>query len=104
MRKAMVVRASLAGNLDGLVARARFDLAEEELSGWVSRYVQHGVKGLRTTRLQNYRNQEELPSSRSEQDPETAVPDDRRGPGRPPGARNKRTDEVERRYVQRHGD
>ena len=29
--------------------------------------------------------QEELPSSRSVQDPETAVPDDRRGPGRPPG-------------------
>lgn len=55
MRKAMVVRAILAGNLDGLVARARFDLAEEELSCWVSRYVQHGVKGLRTTRLQNYR-------------------------------------------------
>jgi hypothetical protein len=44
-RKAMVVRAILAGDLDGPVARVRFDLSEEELSGWVSRYVQHGVKG-----------------------------------------------------------
>jgi Protein of unknown function (DUF1153) len=55
MRKAMVVRAILAGKLDGLAARLRFDLADEELSGWISRYVEHGVKGLRTTRLQNYR-------------------------------------------------
>ena len=54
MRKAMVVRAILAGDLDRRVARVRFDLAEEELSGWISRYVQHGVKGLRTTQLQNY--------------------------------------------------
>jgi hypothetical protein len=55
MRKAMVVREILAGKLDGLAARLRFDLTEEELSGWLSRYVEHGVKGLRTTRLQNYR-------------------------------------------------
>lgn len=55
MRKAMVVRAILAGKLDSLAARLRFDLAEEELSGWLSRYGEHGVKGLRTTRLQNYR-------------------------------------------------
>jgi hypothetical protein len=54
MRKAMVVRAILAGELDGLAARGRFDLTEEELTGWLSRYVEHGVKGLRTTRLQNY--------------------------------------------------
>ena len=55
MRKARVVRAILAGNLDGLAARLRFDLVEEELSGWISRYVKHGVRGLRTTRLQDYR-------------------------------------------------
>lgn len=55
MRKAMVVRVILAGKLDSLAARLRFDLAEEELSGWLSRYGEHGVKGLRTTRLQNYR-------------------------------------------------
>jgi len=55
LRKAMVVRAILAGKVDGAMARLRFDLAEEELSGWLSRYVEHGVKGLRTTRLQSYR-------------------------------------------------
>jgi hypothetical protein len=55
MRKAMVVRAILADKLDGPAARLRFDLAEEELSGWLSRYVEHGVKGLHTTQLQNYR-------------------------------------------------
>lgn len=51
----MVVRTILAGNLDGLATQLRFDLAEEELSGWISRYVKHGVKGLRTTQSQNYR-------------------------------------------------
>ena len=55
MRKAMVVRAIRAGKLDELAARLRFDLADDELSDWISRYVAHGVKGLRTTRLQNYR-------------------------------------------------
>jgi Protein of unknown function (DUF1153) len=55
MRKAMVVRAILVGKLDELAARLRFDLADNELSDWISRYVEHGVKGLRTTRLQNYR-------------------------------------------------
>jgi hypothetical protein len=54
MRMAMVVRAILAGELDGLAVRGRFDLTEEELTGWLSRYVEHGVKGLRTTRLLNY--------------------------------------------------
>ena len=54
MRKAMVVRAILADKLDSLAARLRFDLAEEELSGWLSLYGEHGVKGLRTTRLQDY--------------------------------------------------
>jgi hypothetical protein len=55
MRKAMVVRAILAGKFDELAARLCFDLADDELSDWISRYVEHGVKGLRTTRLQDYR-------------------------------------------------
>ena len=51
----MVLRAILAGKLDKGTARRRFELAEEELSGWIAVYREHGTLGLRTTRLQQYR-------------------------------------------------
>jgi len=51
----MVLRAILAGKLDKGAARRRFELAEDELSGWIAVYREHGTLGLRTTRLQQYR-------------------------------------------------
>jgi hypothetical protein len=33
----------------------RYELTKEEFSGWERLYERHGVKGLRITRLQNYR-------------------------------------------------
>jgi len=33
----------------------RYELTKEEFGGWERLYERHGVKGLRTTRLQNYR-------------------------------------------------
>jgi len=55
VRKAMVAQAILAGKLHKGTARRRFELAEEELSGWIAVYREHGTLGLRTTRLQQYR-------------------------------------------------
>lgn len=54
-RKAEVVAAVTGGLLTEDQARDRYDLSEEEFDGWKSLYNKHGRKGLRATRLQQYR-------------------------------------------------
>ena len=54
-RKAEVVAAVRGGLLSEDDACRRYSLTREELGGWERLYDRHGVKGLRTTRLQNYR-------------------------------------------------
>ena len=54
-RKAEVVAAVLGGLLTETEALERYDLSEEEFEGWRSLYNRHGRKGLRTTRIQQYR-------------------------------------------------
>jgi hypothetical protein len=54
-RKAEVVAAVHGGLLSAEDACDRYESSKEEFSGWERLYERHGVKGLRTTRLQNYR-------------------------------------------------
>ncbi len=54
-RKAEVVAAVRGGLLSQKEACERYALTEEELTGWSKLYDRHGSKGLRTTRLQQYR-------------------------------------------------
>lgn len=54
-RKAEVVAAVRGGLLSVDDACRRYELSKEEFGGWERLYERHGVKGLRTTRLQNYR-------------------------------------------------
>jgi|SRR5689334_17846083 hypothetical protein len=54
-RKAEVVAAVHGGLLSADDACQRYELTKEEFDGWERLYERHGVKGLRTTRLQNYR-------------------------------------------------
>ena len=54
-RKAEVVAAVHGGLLSADDACERYELSREEFGGWERLYERHGVKGLRTTRLQNYR-------------------------------------------------
>ena len=54
-RKAEVVAAVHGGLLSAEDACDRYALTKEEFAGWERLYQRHGVKGLRTTRLQNYR-------------------------------------------------
>jgi hypothetical protein len=54
-RKAEVVAAVQGGLLSADDACDRYSLTKEEYQGWELLYQRHGVKGLRTTRLQNYR-------------------------------------------------
>ena len=54
-RKAEVVAAVSGGLLSAEDACERYALSEEEFSGWQRLYVRHGTKGLRATRLQQYR-------------------------------------------------
>jgi hypothetical protein len=54
-RKAEVVAAVRGGLLSVEDACGRYELSKEEFGGWEKLYDRHGVKGLRTTRLQNYR-------------------------------------------------
>jgi hypothetical protein len=54
-RKAEVVAAVHGGLLTEEDACRRYELTKEEFAGWERLYERHGVKGLRTTRLQNYR-------------------------------------------------
>lgn len=54
-RKAEVVAAVRGGLLSRSEACERYALSEEELNGWAQLLDQHGTKGLRATRLQQYR-------------------------------------------------
>lgn len=54
-RKAEVVAAVTGGLLSEDAACERYDLSEEEFAGWRQLYTKHGRKGLRATRLQQYR-------------------------------------------------
>jgi hypothetical protein len=54
-RKAEVVAAVSGGLLTRSAACDRYNLTDEEYEGWEKLYARHGVKGLRTTRLQKYR-------------------------------------------------
>ena len=54
-RKAEVVAAVRGGLLDMKDACKRYSISEEEYSGWERLYDRFGTKGLRTTRIQQYR-------------------------------------------------
>lgn len=54
-RKAEVVAAVSGGLLTREAACDRYSLSAEEYETWEKLYSRHGVKGLRTTRLQTYR-------------------------------------------------
>ncbi|MEL6284821.1 MAG: DUF1153 domain-containing protein [Pseudomonadota bacterium] len=54
-RKAEVVAAVQGGLLSRDAAIDRYALSSEEFEGWERLYTSHGTKGLRATRLQDYR-------------------------------------------------
>jgi len=54
-RKAAVVAAVRSGAISLEEACRRYDLSEEEFRAWEEGIATHGVPGLRTTRLQIYR-------------------------------------------------
>ena len=54
-RKAEVVAAVQGGLLSQKEALRRYGLSEEEYAGWERLYSSFGTKGLRATRLQQYR-------------------------------------------------
>ncbi len=54
-RKAELVAAVLGGLLTEDEACERYTISHEEFAGWKRLYDRFGVKGLRTTRVQNYR-------------------------------------------------
>lgn len=54
-RKAEVVAAVEGGLLSLEDARSRYHLSEEEFDGWRRLIAAHGLAGLRTTRVQHYR-------------------------------------------------
>ena len=55
-RKAEVVAAVRGGLLTLKEACERYNLSEEEYACWEKLYERHGSKGLRVTRVQQYRN------------------------------------------------
>jgi hypothetical protein len=54
-RKAAVLNAIANGVLTREEALERYQLSEEELASWQQTYEAHGLPGLRSTRLQQYR-------------------------------------------------
>lgn len=57
-RKEQVVQAVMAGRLTREEACSYYRLSEEEYQSWEDHLSQHGVRGLRVTRLQDYRRHE----------------------------------------------
>ncbi len=55
-RKAAVVAAVRAGRITLEEALSRYQLTEEEYRSWERAFEQHGLPGLRATRVQQYRN------------------------------------------------
>ncbi len=60
-RKAQVVAAVRAGILTFEEACERYRLSEEEFKAWIDLLDHHGVRGLRATRMQEYRPADERP-------------------------------------------
>ena len=58
-RKAQVVAAVRSGLLTFEEACERYTLSEEEFKSWITLLDQHGLRGLRATRMQEYRPAEE---------------------------------------------
>ena len=58
-RKAQVVAAVRGGVLTFEEACERYRLSEEEFKSWMSLLDTHGVRGLRATRTQEYRNHDD---------------------------------------------
>jgi len=54
-RKAAVVTAVRSGRISLEEALQRYQLTEEEYQCWERAFEQHGLPGLRSTRLQQYR-------------------------------------------------
>jgi hypothetical protein len=54
-RKARVVLAVQAGLVDRGEVCDMYDLSEEELESWLCAVKSHGIKALKVTKLQNYR-------------------------------------------------
>jgi hypothetical protein len=54
-RKAKLIEAINDGFIDEAVAMSIHNISQEELSKWRKLYETHGAKGLRATRMQNYR-------------------------------------------------
>jgi hypothetical protein len=54
-RKAAVVSAVRSGGITLEEALRRWQLTEEEYRSWEQAFERHGLSGLRTTRLQQYR-------------------------------------------------
>src|SRR5215472_1675873 len=54
-RKAAVVTAVRSGRISLEEALQRYQLTEEEYQSWERAFDQHGLPGLRSTRLQQYR-------------------------------------------------
>jgi hypothetical protein len=60
-RKAQVVAAVRSGLLTFEEACQRYRLSEEEFKSWMVLLDQHGLRGLRATRVQEYRPAEDRP-------------------------------------------
>jgi hypothetical protein len=60
-RKAAVMAAARAGLISREEVCARYAMSDEEFTEWERAFDQNGVPGLRTTRLQSYR-QPQIPS------------------------------------------
>ena len=54
-RKAAVVAAVRAGRITMAEVLRRYELTEEEFLSWQRAFESHGLPGLRTTRIQQYR-------------------------------------------------
>jgi len=65
-RKAQVVAAVRSGLLTFNEACERYRLSEEEFKSWMNLLDHHGVRGLRATRMQEYRSTEERAGSAAE--------------------------------------
>lgn len=54
-RKALVVAGVQNGLLSAEEACKRYQLSDEEFQSWIQLFNRHGLRGLRTTRVQQYR-------------------------------------------------
>lgn len=66
-RKAEVVAAVRSGIITFSEACARYNLSEEEFTSWMNRLDHHGLNGLRATRAQEYRADDDTFASRANQ-------------------------------------